>query len=187
MIAYKGFNKDLACTMGHGTFQYQVGQTYKEDKAQCANTGFHCTEEPLEVREWYYNDNSRYCIVIAAGDVHEDGLNKISCTEMTILREITLEQLGILECEWLINHPEREYSDQVEKDTGRAGKNGIVVVRGKNPKASGEIGSTIFLLKEGKGTKEIISAGAYRIDGVIYLPDTYYNAEGRQVKCGRKN
>lgn len=187
MIAYKGFNKDLACTMGHGTFQYQIGKTYKEDKAQCASTGFHCVEEPIEVRRWYSSNTSRFCIVNAGGDVHEDGLNKISCTEMTILREITLEQLGALECEWLRLHPEREYSNEVKHGTGRAGKNDIVIVRGKNPKAAGDIGSTLFLLKEGKGTKEIISAGAYRIDGVNYLPEIYYNAEGRQVKCERKN
>ena len=24
MIAYKGFNKELSCTMGRGTYQYQV-------------------------------------------------------------------------------------------------------------------------------------------------------------------
>lgn len=182
MIAYKGFNKDLACTRGRGTFQYQIGQTYKEDKAQCVSTGFHCVEEPIEVLRWYSSDTSRYCIVEAGGDVNEDGLDKIACTEITILKEITLEQLGILECEWLMKHPEREFSAHVKKETGRAGKNGIVVVRGKNPKAVGDLGSTIFLLKEGKGTREIISAGAYRIDGENYMPDTYYNAEGRQVK-----
>ena len=30
MIAYKGFNKDLTCTMGKGSFQYEVGKTYKD-------------------------------------------------------------------------------------------------------------------------------------------------------------
>ena len=47
MIAYKGFNKDLTCTMGKGRFQYEVGKSYKEDSAKCASTGFHCTEEPI--------------------------------------------------------------------------------------------------------------------------------------------
>ena len=35
MIAYKGFNKDLTCTMGKGRFQYEVGKSYKEDSAKC--------------------------------------------------------------------------------------------------------------------------------------------------------
>ena len=183
MIAYKGFNNNLACTLGHGIFQYQVGQTYKEELAECASTGFHCVEEPIEVLSWY--SNGRYCIVEALGDVHENGNDKISCSEMKILKEITLEQLGALECEWQRLHPERAYSKNVCQNTGTAQKDNIVVVRGKNPKAAGEIGATIFLLKEQYG--EIVAAGAYKIDGVRYLPEIYYNVEGRKVRCGKKN
>lgn len=178
MIAYKGFNGDLVCTMGKGSFQYEIGKTYREDKAQCANTGFHCVEEPIEVLRWYRGGGSRYCIVDAGGDVHEDGSNKISCTELTILKEITLEQIGILECQWIMKHPERRCSDYVEKDCGHAMKDDIVVVRGKQPKASGELGATIFLLREGKGTKKIVDAGAYKIDGVKFLSGKKYDVKG---------
>ena len=62
-------------------------------------------------------------------------------------------------------------------------KDGIVVVRGKCPMAAGKLGSTIFLLKEGRGTKEIVEAGAYRIDGKNYMPDTFYNVKGRERRC----
>lgn len=48
-LAYKGFNKDLTCTMGNGTFQYKPGVWYKEEKAHCARTGFHATDNPLDV------------------------------------------------------------------------------------------------------------------------------------------
>lgn len=187
MIAYKGFNKNLACTLGRGTYQYEVGKTYREDNAQCVNSGFHCVEEPIEVLRWYGDKTSRYCIVDAGGDINEDGCERIACTEMTILKEISLEQLGALECEWLRMHPEREYSNKVSRNTGQAKENGIVVVRGKNPRAKGEIGAAIFLLKEGKGTNEIISMGAYRVDGTEYVPGIFYNVEGRPVRCARKN
>ena len=100
MIAYKGFNKELACTLGKGVFRYQVGQTYKEELAECARTGFHCVEEPIEVLKWYRE--GRYCVVEALEDIHEDGNKKISCSEMRILREISKEQLGALECEWIV-------------------------------------------------------------------------------------
>ena len=120
MIAYKGFNKDMVCTMGKGQFQYEVGKTYKEDRAKCASTGFHCVEEPIEVRSWYSSESSRYCIVDAGGDINEDGGNRISCTEMTILKEITLQQLGIMECKWMQEHPTRAYSRHVWKDCGQA-------------------------------------------------------------------
>ena len=52
-LAYKGFNKDLTCTMGNGTFQYKPGVWYKEEKAHCARTGFHATDNPLDVLGYY--------------------------------------------------------------------------------------------------------------------------------------
>lgn len=181
MIAYKGFNKDLVCTLGKGNFQYEVGKTYKEDSAKCASTGFHCVEEPIEVLSWYSQKGSRYCIVNAGGDVHEDGNEKISCTEMTILKEIDLQMLGALECKWIQDHPERKESRHIKRNEGFA-ENGIVIVRGKNPKAAGKIGTTIFLLKEEKKGKAINEVGVYEIDGEEYLPDTYYRVNGRRCK-----
>lgn len=187
MLAYKGFNSDLTCTMGNGRFRYEVGKTYRENKAQCADTGFHCVEEPIEVLSWYSSEKSRYCIVNAGGDVHEDGNDKISCTEMTILKEITLQQLGALECQWMQNHPERKYSRHVMKDNGTATGKGIVIVRGKNPRAAGSLGSTIFLLKEKKGEKIIDEVGIYEIDGKEFLPGVFYRVDGRKCRCEKKN
>ena len=37
MKAFKGFNKDLTCR----GFQYKVGETYEEEKAELCHTGFH--------------------------------------------------------------------------------------------------------------------------------------------------
>lgn len=182
MIAYKGFNKDLTCTMGHGTFQYKVGETYEEKEAECAETGFHCVEEPIEVLSWYSSNTSRYCIVEAGGDIHEDGNNKIACTKIKLLKEITLQQLGALECKWIQDHPERAYSSRVRRDRAKADSKGIVIVRGKNPKAAGDLGSTIFLLREAKETKEIEEIGVYQIDGVEFMPEIYYRADGRKAK-----
>lgn len=187
MIAYKGFNKDLACTMGKGKYQYEVGKTYKEDSAKCANTGFHCVEEPIEVLRWYSERDSRYCIVDAGGDVNEDGNERISCTEMKILKEVTLQQLGALECRWIQEHPERKCSGYVMMNKGAAKGGKIVIVRGKNPKAAGEIGATIYLLKEAKNTKEIEEIGIFEIDGKEFLPDVFYGYDGRRCRCEKKS
>lgn len=186
MIAYKGFNKDLVCTMGKGQYQYEVGKTYKEENAQCANTGFHCVEEPVEVLSWYSAPDARFCIVNAGGDVHEDGHERISCTEMTILKEVTLQQIGALECKWLQDHPDRAGSRHVKRDKGTA-TSGIVIVRGKNPKAAGKTGTTIFLLKEKKGEKTIEEVGIYEIDGKEYLQDVYYRVDGRRCRCEKRS
>lgn len=187
MKAYKGFNKELACTRGKGTYQYEVGKTYEEDSARCASTGFHCCEEPIEILSWYRGTDARYCIVEASGDIHEDGTNKISCTKMTILKEITLRQLGALECAWIEAHPERSNSDEVKRNKGYAEENDIVIVRGKNPKAAGGLNSTLFLLKEEKGGKNIEEVGIHLIDGVRWKPGVDYDVRGRRVKCAKKN
>lgn len=183
MIAFKGFNLKLQCTLGRGTYQYEVGKTYHEEKCKCANSGFHCVEEPIEVLRWY--PNGRWCIVKAAGDINgcED---KIACTEMTIIKELTKQELGMQECVWLQAHPNREYSSKVERDTGMANKGDIVVVRGKNPRAAGDEGSTIFLLREEKETNEIEEIGVFQIDGEEYKPSTYYRVDGRKCRCAKK-
>jgi len=49
MIYYKGFDKNLKC---HG-FQYQVGETYKEENADLCYVGFHACEVPHDVFKHY--------------------------------------------------------------------------------------------------------------------------------------
>lgn len=184
MIAYKGFNKDLACTLGKGVYQYEVGKVYKEEEAKCANSGFHCVEEPIEVLTWYKGSGSRYCVVDARGDINEDGDERISCTEMEILREISLVELGMYECVWLLEHPERKMSKQVKTECGKATE-GIIVVRGKQPKAAGKIGCTMFLAKEKRNSKQIEEVGVVAVDGKNYKEGQYYNVRRRRV-CEKK-
>ena len=185
MRAYKGFNVDLTCTKGNGRFQFEIGKTYKENEAKCARNGLHCVEEPIEVLSWYSGSNARYCMVEASGDVNEDGYNKISCTEMTILKELTLEQLATLECLWMKEHPEREYSTHVYRNQGYAYKNDhIAIVRGNSPKAAGDIGTTIFLV-EGNA-RGINSIGIYKIDGKDYKPGIYYSVDGRLADAKKR-
>jgi hypothetical protein len=187
MIAYKGFNADLTCTRGNGKFQYEIGKTYTEDEAKCAHTGFHCVEEPIEVLRWYSGNGARYCEVEISGDIHEDGDDKISATEMTILKELTLEQIALQECKWIIEHPARKCSSKVLRNEGEALADDVVIVRGKNPKAKGEMGAVLFVMREVTGTPQIDIVGVIRIDGKVYKPDTWYNANGRAVRCRRKS
>lgn len=175
MRAYKGFNKDLVCTMGNGDFQYEIGKEYTEETAQCARTGFHCCAEPIEVLKWYHNKDSRYCVVEISGDIHEDGTNKISATTMKIVREVTREQLAMLEVLWIMENPDRETSTLIQKERGMAAGDGIVIVRGKDPKAKGEEGDSIFLIKE---TKKGRTFAAYKIDGKERKAGVFYNIKG---------
>ena len=45
MKAYKGFKADMTCR----GFKYEVGKTYKTDKAVLCECGFHACEHPLDV------------------------------------------------------------------------------------------------------------------------------------------
>ena len=59
MKAYKGFNNKLQCR----EFQYKVGETYEEEKAELCSCGFHACEAPLDVFDYYPPADSRYCEV----------------------------------------------------------------------------------------------------------------------------
>ncbi len=180
MIAYKGFNKNLAARMGNGIFQYEFGKTYKNKEAKCANTGFHCVEEPIRVLDWYSAKDDRYCIVEVGEDIHEDGRNKIAATEITLLKEIDIMELALEECRWLYKHPNRQHSTRVQKEKGDS-TDKFVIVRGKNPVAAGKKGTVLYLLQEKKCSKEIASMAIYEVDGVDIKPGRYYDIDGKEV------
>lgn len=91
MKAFKGFRKDLTC-LG---FQFRENGINRTEEANCVQNGFHCAENPLDCFH-YYPDwrNSVYYEVDAAGDLDEDAVDsKISCTEMRLVRRLSLEQM----------------------------------------------------------------------------------------------
>ena len=42
MRAYKGFHRDLTCTLGKGRYQYREGVWIDETWAECGRAGLHC-------------------------------------------------------------------------------------------------------------------------------------------------
>ena len=175
MIAYKGFNKDLTCTLGKGKYQYEIGKTYEEEEAQCAQCGFHCVEEPIRVLDWY--KDGRWCVVDVQ-DIHEDGSDKISAKRMRIVKELSLHQLYAHEAAWLMKHPERIGSQRVKKGKGTAEENDAVIVRGANPKARGQKGALLLLLREKKGKQTEVFA--YQVDGEKVKEMKWYGWEGER-------
>ena len=91
MIAYKGFCPGLVCR----GYQFKMGLNVTE-KANCAENGFHCAEDPLDCLRYYGDINhSEYYIVNAGGDIDEDAIDsKISCTELTILKKLSKEEIA---------------------------------------------------------------------------------------------
>lgn len=188
MIAYKGFEKDLSCTAGGNRFQYRLGVINTTEAANCRKNGFHCAEDPLDCLSYYSDwDNSVYYIVDAGGDINEDGEDsKISCTEMLLLKELTMEEFLMESLIYISNHPLRKMNGNVRMDEAEAyGK--FVIVRGKQPIAKGVKGAFLGFAREDKSSSEINDIAVYKIDGVNFLPDTWYTVEGVPYEKGEES
>ena len=88
VIAYKGMNSDMTCR----DFKYEVGKSYKTDKAELWKCGFHACLNPLDVLDYYYQSiKSRYFKVKLSGEITKCGFEdtKVAATEITVLEEIT--------------------------------------------------------------------------------------------------
>jgi len=187
MIAYKGFNRDLTCTLGAGTYQYVPGKTVDEERSNCARRGLHCTEYPLECFGWYSPlAGSRYYQVEAEGSIDECGGDaKIACTRMTLIKELNVFQMAAAGMMYMVKHPLREwelqgYGYEIARDRACASQKGAVAIaRGPRPRVKGAAGTYLGLLVEAlDGT--ILEAKAFRVGGRI-RPDTWYTLEGREV------
>ena len=101
VIAYKGMNSDMTCK----DFKYEIGKTYKTDKAKLCECGFHACLNPIDVLEYYKQDeDSRYFKVKLSGEIAkcDKSDTKVAATEITILEEINIDEI-IKITEWWKN------------------------------------------------------------------------------------
>ena len=92
VIAYKGMNSDMTCR----DFKYEVGKSYKTDKAKLCECGFHACLNPIDVLDYYPSYySSRYFKVKLSGEITKCGMGdtKVAATEITILEEISIKEL----------------------------------------------------------------------------------------------
>ena len=88
VIAYKGMKSDMSCK----GFQYEIGRSYKTDKVELCECGFHACLNPIDVLEYYSQSiKSRYFKVKLSGEITKCDFEdtKVAATEITILEEIT--------------------------------------------------------------------------------------------------
>lgn len=161
MIAYKGFSKELRSVMGNGnkaTCTFAPGITLEETASKTVSCGFHCCENPFKCLTYYsLNGQNRFFKVEAAGDIDEDNSERIACTKITLLEELTPLALALEGMKYMIEHPKREvwqqsYSNvQVQADTAEAKtKDAIAIARGANPAVKGPEGSILGIIREDK-------------------------------------
>ena len=188
MIAYKGFTKELTAIMGKGVYQFVPGQTEVTDESKTASTGFHCCENPIECMGWYsMYKGSRYFMVEAAGDINEDEFEKIACTELTLIKELSVKELVGYGMMYMVQHPMRTRWKQrhagivvTDMNTSVAVSGDIAIVRNANPRVRGVEGAILGLILE-KEPGVITEAKLFEV-GQNIKPDTWYTlVEGRKL------
>lgn len=110
MFAYKGFQRGLKCR----GYQFSMGKNVTE-AANCGQNGFHCAENPLDCLSYYGNINfSDYCLVIPGGDMDEDQVDsKISCTELTIVKKLTIQEFFLHGLAYMVDHANRRRTQPI--------------------------------------------------------------------------
>lgn len=174
MKGFKFFNKDLTCR----GFKFEPGKTYTEKEANCVKNGFHCCEYVLDCLNYYQFDSSVCYMVEATGDIDEDGTDtKISCTEITLLKELNLQEIAYYAAAYIIDHMERDVKRSyrgVEVADDRADGEYISITIGECPKASTKLAGAIGLIRTIDG--EVVDAKV----GISYPGITYMlDGEGR--------
>lgn len=101
VIAYKGMEFNMTCK----GFHYEVGKSYKTDKVELCEYGFHACLNPRDVLEYYsQKEGSRYFKVKLSGEITQcdEFDTEVAATEITILEEINIDEC-IKTTEWWKN------------------------------------------------------------------------------------
>ena len=101
VIAYKGMEFNMTCK----GFQYEVGKSYKTDKAELRECGFHACLNPIDVLDYYPKYlSSRYFKVKLSEEITKCGMwdTNVAATKITILEEIPSNKF-LTNTEWWKN------------------------------------------------------------------------------------
>ncbi|MBR2312185.1 MAG: hypothetical protein IKA46_02735 [Clostridia bacterium] len=175
-LAYKAFSPGFVC---RGVAFKPIGEVNVTSAANCRRNGWHCAENPADCLSYYPDiDKSWYCLVGIGGDVDEDDHDsKISCTELTILRELSLPDYFLHILIYMAKHPSVPCSI-TQNGRGDTGRKGYAVVRGLRPYAKGKLGDILAMAREENG--EIVQIAVHVVDGESVPENTYVDIDGKE-------
>lgn len=156
MIAYKGFTKDLTARLGSGNYKFKPGETAVEESSKTVRSGFHCCENPFECLGYYsLKSDDQFWQVEASGSIDEDNFERIACTEMTLIKRLSVKEFAGYGMAYIVRHPMRDKWEQryrgivVAKERAEADeRESIAIARGKHPKVKGVEGAILGLILE---------------------------------------
>ena len=91
MKGFKAFNANMTCR----EYQYKIGKTYvHEGPVEICSSGFHFCTNAQDILKYYLDRTMRICEIEASGIVSDskNDCSKRSCSEITILREISFDE-----------------------------------------------------------------------------------------------
>ncbi len=174
MIAYKGISPDMTARLGnHDGEVFRIGQKYSVEQSKTARNGYHACENPLNCLTYYDLTRDRFFKVECGGSIDEDDSERIACTEMTILEELTIAEVFAEAVRYIVRHPERDKwecrHNGVEVRRNNASASIIAIARGEDPRATittetKQVCGYIGLIKE-DDSGQIIAARSFKVDG----------------------
>ena len=188
IIAYKAMDKNMMC---RGK-QYEVGTTYREDKADCCHSGMHACENPLDVLHYYpLKDSPRFFEVECGGNVdksEED--SKLACTELTVKGEVNFAGLVKATVNAVFNRVKGKYSFSSGR-CSTAGSSGYCSTAGSSGDYStaAATGAYCSAKADGKDSIAVVNGACGKACGALgcYLVLTEYDDDGHMIcaKMGR--
>lgn len=161
MIAFKGFDKDLKSVYGNGKAEdcsFIPGETKTSKNAKTRREGYHCTENVFECLKWHpLGGSSRIWMVEASGDIDEGEDCQISCTQLTLVKELSIPEIALEGMKFMIKHHRRQGWQQdrrllsVKEDQAETEAGGIAIARGKDPRVKGQKDSILGIIIEDEG------------------------------------
>ena len=137
MKAFKGFNKDLTCR----GFQYKVGETYEEEKAELCIAGFHACESPVACLQHYNPSTSVYHEVELEEVSNEKGTDtKIVGKKITIGKKIGILEICSLTFKYVKDHCTNE-NNYLKGKPATAGEYGAATAGECGAATAGEYGA----------------------------------------------
>nr|WP_300809236.1 hypothetical protein [uncultured Acetatifactor sp.] len=189
MKVFKATRSDMTCTMGNGTFRYQLGIPAVADGSKCGRTGLHACEYVMDCTRYYdLACRNRFFLAEAGGDIAEDGTDtRIACTELTLVQELTRREMAAQAMVYMVEHPKRagweakRASLEVAADRAEAMlPDAIAIARGERPMVRGAEGAHLGLIREADG--EIVDARLVMVGRNGIRPGIWYTVEDGVLK-----
>ena len=180
----KGFNHELKCR----DFQYEVGKTYTaEGKIKLCGNGFHAIRDdvnPLTVFQFYkpsiVGKPSRYCVVECGGEIERDEV-KICCSQIKIIKEISIDEIHKKAQEWVSS--QCDDTDNGGNWSALKGGDGSALKGGNGSKFCGGKWSAFFVEITDENGK-IIGIATAIVDDVNVKANQWYEfKDGEWTEC----